>query len=327
MLKGLLLNAAISLCQTEDTKNLGSVVEFLRASDFLRRLDSKDDYDYQPQLRIERILIEIGKLSGAKAENVLLSLGENEVIMAHPRRRDAIVMATGKIRHPSKKLFDFLDAQAKTKSVQVYTVVAALGTMRSPKALQRIEEWFHTSELHTSSKIGWFTQELIQHRNDPAIVALYERLLKGRIEDRALRSVVVQSLFDYRPREWYEPSHIAPPRPPFRREASTEVLQQLLVIADQSVQLDISEDTKEGVRKARTEVEAILKFRQDGGPEHITKLISQLDDKSFPVREHATRELEKYGDWAEPALRAALERTPTLEAQRRIQTLLSKLKK
>jgi RNA polymerase sigma factor (sigma-70 family) len=55
------------------------------------------------------------------------------------------------------------------------------------------------------------------------------------------------------------------------------------------------------------------------------QLVANLDNEQFAVRQKATEELGKLGFVAEGALRDALEKGPTLEASRRIKTLLEKL--
>jgi hypothetical protein len=57
----------------------------------------------------------------------------------------------------------------------------------------------------------------------------------------------------------------------------------------------------------------------------IAKLIKDLDDKEFAVRDAASRELELLGDRAEPALRKALDNPSSLEVKTRAETLLRKL--
>ena len=61
------------------------------------------------------------------------------------------------------------------------------------------------------------------------------------------------------------------------------------------------------------------------GPRQIEKWIADLNNDRFAVRENASAELEKWGDWAEPALRQACASQPGLEARRRMDGLLEKL--
>jgi len=56
--------------------------------------------------------------------------------------------------------------------------------------------------------------------------------------------------------------------------------------------------------------------------ERLKRLLAQLDSEEFAHRERATEALRKLGWAAEPALRKALADKPSLEARKRIQTLL-----
>jgi WD40 repeat protein len=58
--------------------------------------------------------------------------------------------------------------------------------------------------------------------------------------------------------------------------------------------------------------------------ERIAKLIAQLDDDEYDVRERASAELEKHGAAADAALRKALDGKPSPEMKRRIEALLAK---
>jgi hypothetical protein len=61
-------------------------------------------------------------------------------------------------------------------------------------------------------------------------------------------------------------------------------------------------------------------------PRHVARLITDLDDDDFAVREKATAELRKLGRFAEAALRKALQSDPSPEVQRRVEQLLQRLK-
>jgi hypothetical protein len=59
-----------------------------------------------------------------------------------------------------------------------------------------------------------------------------------------------------------------------------------------------------------------------GSPRQIAQFVSNLESDTFQVREKATQDLTKLGEFAGPALRAALKGKPSLEAERRIMGLL-----
>jgi WD40 repeat protein len=60
-------------------------------------------------------------------------------------------------------------------------------------------------------------------------------------------------------------------------------------------------------------------------PKQVEKLIAQLDDGSFAVRDRANRDLQQLGKAAQAALLRALKGNPTPEVRRRVELLLSKL--
>ena len=68
-----------------------------------------------------------------------------------------------------------------------------------------------------------------------------------------------------------------------------------------------------------------MKPDPESSADKIAKLIAQVDDNRFRVREAATRELAAYGTEAEAALKAALAKSPSADAKDRIEKLLKRL--
>ena len=60
-------------------------------------------------------------------------------------------------------------------------------------------------------------------------------------------------------------------------------------------------------------------------PKQVGQWIADLDSNRFSVRKKAADALEKLGELAEPGLREALKKKPSLELQRRLELLLKKL--
>jgi hypothetical protein len=59
-------------------------------------------------------------------------------------------------------------------------------------------------------------------------------------------------------------------------------------------------------------------------PKRLARLIADLDDLAFAVRERATRELGELGRLARPALRQVLTGQPSPEVRRRVERLLER---
>jgi WD40 repeat protein len=60
-------------------------------------------------------------------------------------------------------------------------------------------------------------------------------------------------------------------------------------------------------------------------PRRVARLLADLDDKRFAVRQKASAELARLGKLAEPALRKALQDKPSEEARKRLEAILKKL--
>jgi RNA polymerase sigma factor (sigma-70 family) len=69
---------------------------------------------------------------------------------------------------------------------------------------------------------------------------------------------------------------------------------------------------------------AKLRAVQPADADHVRRLLADLDSGTFAARDAASRKLKKIGAPAEPWLRNALEKNPSLELRRRIESVLSR---
>ncbi len=268
--RNLLESTALDLCASKDPKALEVLTKWLLDPVFVARMDNEEEYKYyRHRLRIKRVLLAIGKKGTAEAESALLRLGEDREFTRHVARMDGLIVACGWIKKPSAKLLEFLDSRITKQGTYTSIVIDALAQMHTPESCALLEKWFHSADYVGPSRPGWFTETILEYRNDPNIVAFYRRLLSVEIRDERLRNRMIQSLYDYRPLDWYGRvgySHMlrrgsTAPKPPPRKDASTEVLRELLEIAELTKKLDLSPETREGVQKAVKEINEILAER------------------------------------------------------------------
>ena len=96
-----------------------------------------------------------------------------------------------------------------------------------------------------------------------------------------------------------------------------------------------SADARQGFRALRAlaaalePAVALLRDKLSSTPQadlkRLARLLEELDDDRFAVRERATEELERLGCEAEPALHKKLAERPSAEARRRIAAILTQL--
>lgn len=333
-----LATALIGLSRSDSPGALEAWVNYLCDRTFLQRLDPEDPPDQfkfeTGDKRVGRVLGAVARLSPDKANLTLVKLGKSKAFFEGSYRERAFRGACEMLRQPSAQLLDVLEELAGEQSS---LLIQPLARMRSPLACERIEKIYHSGQYSDSHKAEWFTHEIMEARTEPCIVSFYRRLLVAEVKDPVLkrfrydteewyetsiRNILVQTLFDYLPEQWYDRNWATPPA---RHQASTKVLEELVLIADLSLKLDISPDAKKSVHKGRKEIDQILAFRRSGAPERIAKAILALDDEAYPVREKATKELKELGESAGPALRKAWRTPLSTEARRRAELLLAQL--
>jgi hypothetical protein len=100
----------------------------------------------------------------------------------------------------------------------------------SPAALEVFEDLIAGETVSEPVRVDMLHRALLPRRAIPAVVACCSRLL-ARPLPAAVRTALVETLFDYRSREWFGPA-MYPPEPPPWTDAETASLEQLIAMAD-----------------------------------------------------------------------------------------------
>lgn len=125
---------------------------------------------------------------------------------------------------------------------------------RSRPALELLGKKLATSAHEDQYKIYWMRSFMIEARDDPIMLEVCDRLLRGRF---SLQPQLAEILFDYRPGEWYR----AAPRPklPIRAQAPRDSLLRLQSIGQYTLeQVVLTKTQREAVKKSLEEINSLL---------------------------------------------------------------------
>jgi hypothetical protein len=258
-----LLEAALAVCRSSEPKALEILLGFLQDPSFWLRLDSERDNANASAPYLAAVVQAIGQLGTARAEEALLQLGKDKMFLQSRGRLLAAVDAAQWINKPSAKLIAFVESSAALEQGSSNGAVYVLSKLKTPEAcsalVRLLEKPLLAATTGNGNRIWSLVHELFPIRNDPAVVAFYGKLFRfqGMLKDERVRNIMVQTLFDYRPMEWssFDPNFDL--EPPSRQDASTEVLKELLKLADVAGRMDLSNQTKQGVEEAKKEIAAI----------------------------------------------------------------------
>jgi hypothetical protein len=139
------------------------------------------------------------------------------------------------------------------------TVIPLLVANGSPRALALFEELIRDASVDSDSRAADLHTALLPHRTETAVLRSVERLLATPLEIPVAQGLL-ETIFDYRSREWFGPA-VNPPRPPPWEGATTEALQQVLYLAHQARGRGLAPELSGAVDRTAETVHQILEAR------------------------------------------------------------------
>jgi len=241
-----LLDVADQFAAGLSTADREVVLRALTSDGFLNRLDSEEDYQAPPrQLRLARILKTLMDAPDAGA-GVLVRLTQSPVFVALEPRQNLLIRALAAVRPAPEQAVAFWRRHSTPDAVWRHVTVWALGENGSAPALALLEEILSDPAQDPDEKVAWMHDAVLVHRNSPEMLAMAERLLGGGL-DPALRPDLVESLFDYRPDDWY--LECTPPEPPPRAAMSRDARERLRRIGERALaEVELTEEQQANVR-------------------------------------------------------------------------------
>ncbi|MHC4416896.1 MAG: hypothetical protein ACYS0G_16640 [Planctomycetota bacterium] len=246
-----LLKAALPLARSAEAADHERLLAHLTSAGFLKRLDTEEEYDAaaSQRLKISRLVEALGHNDAPSARATLVALSENPTFLDDEERIDILIQNTVEVRPAPPTLVKFWADHCRPDDGYTPLTVATLVENGTEDALRLLERTLADPAHQHEEKIAWMRTDILEHRNDVALLESCERMLRTSLPAN-LRPQLVEVLFDYKPAVWYRPAVVS--TPPSRREASPEARERLRTIG--RLALDNVELTDEQ-RKA---VESVL---------------------------------------------------------------------
>ena len=130
----------------------------------------------------------------------------------------------------------------------------------SPNALALFEDMIRDAGVPEERRTDGLHAAVLPHRAELLVLQTIDRLLSGQLEDKVAMGAI-ETVFDYRTREWFGPAK-NPPTPPPWQSASDDALRFVLALADKVRALGLPAPLLEAVNNTAAEIREILAARR-----------------------------------------------------------------
>lgn len=198
--------AAVAIAGSGDAAAIERLADHLEKRAFLKRLDPNGGTD-----RLADVFQQLRAHPSPATERLCLIVAVSPEFRSLPARMNYLLNALAAVRPVS-------DAGAKvfreTGASGFFEVNGPLlAANGSTRAIAVLEELISDKNLDPAAKISVAHWSLVPYRIRPEIVEMCARLLDPGRLPADVAAAVVESLFSYRPRQWYGPQ-MAPPVAP-----------------------------------------------------------------------------------------------------------------
>jgi hypothetical protein len=122
-----------------------------------------------------------------------------------------LINALASVRPPTSEVIKFWETHSVPDSIQLKFTIDALCENGSAPAVALLEKRLLDPQIELEQKIAWLHEAVLKNRRNTALLAGLDRILTTSLP-KVLRPVLVESLFDYRPNEWFRNLR-TPPQP------------------------------------------------------------------------------------------------------------------
>lgn len=188
--------AAVEIANSSDAGAIQQLGDRLAKRSFLNRLDRPNETEH-----LSRVFDALAAHPSQAVEQLSIRLAFDPEFASLPVRVDFVLNALAAVRPVSPAGAEVFRKTGRSGYLEVNgPLLAANG---SPLGLQVLEEYFSDPSLDQAQLISMAHWSLLPVRTHAEIIAMCARLLIYQKLPKGVQTAVAESLFDYRPREWF----------------------------------------------------------------------------------------------------------------------------
>lgn len=252
-----LRDAAVALARSDDPRASSLLAEYLRRQDFLSRLDDLTDPHLKTR-RLKEVFDALADHPSPATESLCLALAVDETFLADPDRLSYLLVALAAVR-PMSEHGAALFARSNGQGYLPFNM-PLLVRNGSERALELFASMVQDTTVPARRRVDALHVAVVSHRTERHLLAVVAKVLDEDL-DGAVAVGLIESLFDYRPREWYGTSG-NPPEPPRWETASDGALKLLIDLAGEASNRRLPAPLAERVATERDTIRRILHRRR-----------------------------------------------------------------
>jgi len=242
-----LASEAIGLAKSADKADHTRLGAMLRDKAWLDRLDPpKVAITIDPRALQ---LVPVLRAVAAHAPEALDPLASSAIYRESDYRLAALILASGSASKPGPGLVELWGSQLDPEADELGATIVALVESGSSPSLALLQDAFVSESFEDDVVVSWFFSTVLTHRQDEALLAAIESLLRSDTLNPARAHALVESLYEYRPDAWYVAT-AQPPAPPARSTLTPGSRARLHTIAELAAQASLIEATRHALIKA-----------------------------------------------------------------------------
>jgi len=235
--------AAIAIATSSDPAAIAVLARHFGEPSFLKRLDPPQG-STGSVIHLGRVFRKLAEHPSPATAALCIALAGNEEFTAEPSRLNFLLNALAAVHPVSEEAATIFRDTSQSDYLEVNGPLLAKNA--SPRALDVLAELLANEELSAAQRVSVAHWGLLPVRTNPAVVAMCARLLKTRGLSHEVQIAVLESLYDYRPREWFS-LRAGQPSPPSWKSSPAATREILTSLGTSSLRRT---DLPLGLRKA-----------------------------------------------------------------------------